>query len=94
MKLRELILRHFGLPQEKLGDIIINRCGGWLDDTINPAIWPGNNGIDLDVFNPDIPSQRTKIYVEFAVRQANGTIPAWARLEFDNAQIQALEQQP
>lgn len=91
MKMRQLILNHFGLPQEKLGDIIINRCGGWLDDTINPAVWPGGNGIPLDMFDPDVPSKRTKIYVEFAIRQANGNIPAWARLEFDAQQIEALE---
>ena len=92
MKIRDLILNHFGLPVEKRGDIIIHRCGGWLEDTINPGVWPPNSGIDVGIFDPDVPSQRVKIYIEFAIKQANGNIPPWVKLEFDHAQIEALEE--
>ena len=86
MKMRDKILSHFGMPEEKRNDIIIHRLGGWLVDTINPKIWPGSAG-DISDFDPEIPSARLSVYVEFSIKK-DGVVPEPSRLEFRASELE------
>ena len=82
MNARTKILKHFNLPEEKRRDIIIHRIGGWLEDTQNPKIWPGEDeNLKMEDFDPVFPTKSATFYVEFSIRNGD-RIPPATHIEF------------
>jgi hypothetical protein len=80
VKVKDIVIKVRNLSEEKAKNLIVLRSGGWLEDQINPAEWPG--GIKAPKFeehNPEFSLKPTKGYIEYCFSDDKDR----QRLDFD-----------
>lgn len=80
MKVKQLVIQKLNLSNDAAGKLIVLRSGGWLEDRINPAEWPGGiKAPKFEDYDPEFSLTPSKGYIEYCFTDDTDR----KRLDFD-----------